>query len=188
MPGTRLIPLIFMIALLWHYSRWSPPAREETPAVVRLDPQLLTIALSGKGGAYRLHQFADGAIPENVIKLTDEIAGIDAVGKALQAQPALDGESFEIIMLEDGQATVKRSWMPAAQRLLLQIPLHPDRMSVADWEALPGVGPKLAQTIEADRQDNGDFVAFEALDRVKGIGPKKLEEWRGYFADKKQRK
>lgn len=188
MNGTRWIPLIFLITLLWHYSRWSPPAQEETPAVVRLDPHLSTIALRGEGGAGGLHQFADGTPPESVTKMTAEIAGIDVVEKMLLAQPAIDGESFEISSLDGGKATVRRSWMPATQRLLLQIPLHPDRMTVADWEALPGVGPKLAQSIETDRQKNGDFVTFEALDRVKGIGPKKLEEWRGYFADKKQRK
>jgi competence protein ComEA len=71
--------------------------------------------------------------------------------------------------------------MPARQRLALGIPLHPDRMSHADWVALPGIGVQLATRIEADRQKYGDFGRFEALERVKGIGPGKLRALRQYF-------
>jgi competence ComEA-like helix-hairpin-helix protein len=41
-------------------------------------------------------------------------------------------------------------------------------------ETLPGVGPKLAQEIIAGRP----FKTIDELDRVKGIGPKKLEQLR----------
>jgi DNA uptake protein ComE-like DNA-binding protein len=39
----------------------------------------------------------------------------------------------------------------------------------------------LAAQIEADRQKYGDFGSFEALDRVKGIGPAKLKALRPFF-------
>ena len=42
-------------------------------------------------------------------------------------------------------------------------------------ETLPGVGPKLAQQIIAARP----FRTFTDLDKVKGIGPKKLDQLRG---------
>jgi competence protein ComEA len=71
--------------------------------------------------------------------------------------------------------------MPARQRLALGITLHPDRMSRDDWQMLPGIGEKLAAQIEADRQKYGDFGSFEALDRVKGIGPAKLKALRPFF-------
>ena len=41
-------------------------------------------------------------------------------------------------------------------------------------ETLPGVGPKLAQEIIAGRP----YKTIDELDRVKGIGPKKLEQLR----------
>jgi competence protein ComEA len=71
--------------------------------------------------------------------------------------------------------------MPAAQRMALGIPLHPERMSVEDWEALAGIGPKLAQAIEVERQQNGDFGSLAGLQRVKGIGSKRLAAWEKYF-------
>jgi hypothetical protein len=44
-----------------------------------------------------------------------------------------------------------------------------------------GLGPKLAVEIEADRQKNGDFDKFFALQRAKGNGPKTLEARPEYF-------
>jgi competence protein ComEA len=38
-------------------------------------------------------------------------------------------------------------------------------------EALPGIGPVLAERIVADRAANGPFVTIEDLGRVSGIGP-----------------
>jgi competence protein ComEA len=76
---------------------------------------------------------------------------------------------------------IEQGWMPARQRLALGIPLHPDRMSRDDWQTLPGIGEKLAAQIEIDRQNYGDFGSFDALDRVKGIGPAKLKALRPFF-------
>ncbi|MHA7269280.1 helix-hairpin-helix domain-containing protein [Arthrobacter sp. HLT1-20] len=42
--------------------------------------------------------------------------------------------------------------------------------SAADLDALPGVGPVLAQRIVAWRIDHGPFVSVDALDAVSGIG------------------
>ncbi len=44
-----------------------------------------------------------------------------------------------------------------------------------ELEALPGVGPVLAQAILDYRAANGDFVTLEDLDAVEGIGPQLLE-------------
>jgi DNA uptake protein ComE-like DNA-binding protein len=46
---------------------------------------------------------------------------------------------------------------------------------------LPGIGEKLAAEIEQDRQNYGEFGRFEALERVKGIGPAKLKALQPLF-------
>jgi competence protein ComEA len=38
-------------------------------------------------------------------------------------------------------------------------------------EVLPGVGPRLAQRIVADRVERGPFASVDDLDRVTGVGP-----------------
>jgi len=42
--------------------------------------------------------------------------------------------------------------------------------TVAQLEALPGIGPSKAQAI-VDERKNGKFASIDDLERVKGIGP-----------------
>jgi len=54
----------------------------------------------------------------------------------------------------------------------------------ADWPELiqlPGIGETLAQRIVESRQTDGPFVDHEDLRRVRGIGPKTLEQMRPYL-------
>jgi competence protein ComEA len=50
-------------------------------------------------------------------------------------------------------------------------PLDLDRASAADIEALPGVGPALADRIVAWRDSAGGLGGLDALDCVPGVGP-----------------
>jgi competence protein ComEA len=45
---------------------------------------------------------------------------------------------------------------------------------------LPGIGPKLAEVIVADRSERGRFQTVDDLGRVKGIGPSLLAGVRPY--------
>jgi len=51
-------------------------------------------------------------------------------------------------------------------------PVDLDRADSAALERLPRIGPALAARIVADRRSHGDFGSLEALQRVRGIGPK----------------
>ena len=48
--------------------------------------------------------------------------------------------------------------------------------TVQELEALPGIGPVVAQRIVAYRDEHGAFRTVEELTKVKGIGESKLEE------------
>jgi competence protein ComEA len=48
--------------------------------------------------------------------------------------------------------------------------------STVQLQALPRVGPVLAERIKAYRDSAGPFSSLEQLDRVKGIGPAMLKE------------
>ena len=47
-----------------------------------------------------------------------------------------------------------------------------NRATEIEWMQLPGIGPKLAQRIVADRKLNGPFQNLQTLQRVRGVGPK----------------
>lgn len=56
-----------------------------------------------------------------------------------------------------------------------------NRASAAELEALPGIGPALAQRIVADREVNGPFRRPQDLGRVAGIGEKTLAKLLPYI-------
>jgi competence protein ComEA len=54
----------------------------------------------------------------------------------------------------------------------------------ADWpefSQLPGIGETLARRIVESRAEDGPYVDLEELRRVRGIGPKTLEQMRPYL-------
>lgn len=129
-----------------------------------------------------LCQYFDEESPAAVVKMT--------LGRSVPAELLLDpewtrpltsGERLEIWYESAQIAGLKRSWMSAAARMTLSIPLNPDHMTLADWPALPGIGPRLAERIEHYRQKNGDFGRLDALSDVPGIGYGRISSWREFF-------
>ncbi|MEO5863708.1 MAG: ComEA family DNA-binding protein [Nitrospiraceae bacterium] len=53
-----------------------------------------------------------------------------------------------------------------------------NRATEQDFNALPGIGPKLAERIMEYRQSVGGFHSLDELRSVKGIGKKKFEQIR----------
>jgi competence protein ComEA len=64
--------------------------------------------------------------------------------------------------------------VPTLQRVDL------DQADSVALERLPRIGPSLASRIVADRQQRGPFGSLEALQRVRGIGPKLAEHLAAY--------
>jgi competence protein ComEA len=57
-------------------------------------------------------------------------------------------------------------------------PLNINTANAEALQALPGIGPLLAERIVADREAHGPFRTVEDLLRVPGIGPKRWERIR----------
>ncbi len=71
--------------------------------------------------------------------------------------------------------------LKAADPPAVKFPVDLNRVSRLQLEAVPGIGPVLAQRIIDYRKAHGPFSSLEQLDEVKGIGPKTLERLRKYF-------
>jgi competence protein ComEA len=61
-------------------------------------------------------------------------------------------------------------------------PIDLNRAGRAELLQLPGVGPHLAERIEAYRRDNGGFRSVEELGRVPGVGPATLARLRTWVS------
>lgn len=62
-----------------------------------------------------------------------------------------------------------------------QYKLDINTASWVEWSQLDGIGETLARRIVADREQNGPFRSVEEISRVKGIGPKTLENIRPWL-------
>jgi competence protein ComEA len=67
---------------------------------------------------------------------------------------------------------------PGASNLALAGRIDINTAPAAELELLPGIGPTLAARIVADRAEHGRFTTLDALERVRGIGPKTVDSLR----------
>ena len=82
----------------------------------------------------------------------------------------------KITIDKDGSAKIGQ--MSGEKHLIFSIPLDINKTTAQDFEALPGIGPKLAEEIIATRKRLGGFKTIGDLKKVKGIGDKKFEKIR----------
>ncbi|MGE4543643.1 MAG: ComEA family DNA-binding protein [Pedobacter sp.] len=179
--GTVLLVTVLLSILMFRISRVAPPVRDEFPAFYVNNPEHVTIYLGSGFKNKGYHQIIDGMLIEDVIHM----AGFQVppnLGKSLAEKgPLRSGEGLEISSRDLEVIEVERFFVPAAQRITLGIPLHPDTMKANDWQALPGIGPRLAERIVVDRQKNGEFGSLKALTRVKGIGNGTIKRLKEFF-------
>ncbi len=180
-PRGILLLLVLMLTLVSvQYGRVLFPEREGHPVSFN-SPKSKWIFLGPGFPNPGVHQIIDGETPRSVIQMAfggrklilpkDE--GLDRLLKS--------GESLDVHMKDIEIIEFFRNWMPASQRIVLGIPLHPANMKGDDWLVLSGIGEKLAERIEVDRQKNGEFGSLEDLQRVSGIGVKRINAWKDLF-------
>lgn len=97
------------------------------------------------------------------------------------AVPIGNGEALQLLVSSSGKAHVTRGTIPAAERLVMGIPLDISSISEAELETVPGIGPALAMRIIQYRQNNGGSMSVQDLLLVEGIGEKKFAALRTFF-------
>jgi competence protein ComEA len=93
----------------------------------------------------------------------------------------------------EGRGTAPRHWVGCAadpgprrdldgkERLVLGLPLDLNRADAGELALVPGLSPRLAAALVADRAARGPFESVEEMERVKGIGPGRLGKARPYL-------
>lgn len=179
--GLLLLVVLMLLTAGIQYGRVDLLAEENPPTVFVGQSDGIWVELGEGFPVPGVHQFIDGMTLRVVIQMTTGNKGlVPCENNALDS--LLVSGDFISLKLEGAEiVNVNRGWMAASRRMILHIPLRPQNMTAADWLALPGIGIKLANSIEQDRQKNGGFSSFEELERVPGIGPGRLAAWKKYF-------
>lgn len=92
-----------------------------------------------------------------------------------------NGEALQLLVSSSGRALVTRGTIPAAERLVMGIPLDISSISEPELEKVPGIGPALARRIIQHRQNNGGKMSIKDLLLVEGVGEKKFAALRSFF-------
>jgi competence protein ComEA len=177
--------IIFLVATGFaatHFHEGHPPSHQDgSVAFVPLTSSRVIIRLGGMVPAPGVYTFPDGVTVADVIKLTGVFPAARMAGKPSFPGRLTSGKSVTVAGENPQQLEISVKTMKAGERMLLGIPLDPDQMDRADWEALPGIGPKLAKNMADDRQIYGDFHTVEAIRRVPGMEDKKFTTIKKYF-------
>jgi competence ComEA-like helix-hairpin-helix protein len=126
---------------------------------------------------------SDSAPDTRVVPLVGGLLLLGALGALLQLWPARTeapascgrpASTSERLRCDgEGESAGARGWL-VGQALEL------NKATAVDLRALPGVGPKTAAAIVAEREARGPFTDVDDLQRTKGIGPKtvtRLRPW-----------
>ncbi|MGB9856670.1 MAG: helix-hairpin-helix domain-containing protein [Dictyoglomaceae bacterium] len=133
-----------------------------------------------------------GAVKEpGVYKLLEGSRVIDGIQAAGGALPSADLDKLNLAdYLEDGcKIFVPEKILPSnpsfkSEKEVVQknnISSNSNKVNInyaseKELENLPGIGPSLARRIIEYREQNGPFKSLEDLEKVKGIGPRKIEQ------------
>lgn len=151
-----------------------PVAQRLAPVVARATPKLVVHVVGAvrRPGLYRL---------SSASRISD------AVARAGGATPRADLALVNLAApLADGTQVVVPGRVPPVSdaadapsgRTVAAGPVHLNTATLAELEALPGVGPITAQKIIDFRRRHGAFSSVDELDAIPGFGPARLEQLR----------
>jgi competence protein ComEA len=129
--------------------------------------------------------------PRRLATLTVLLAlGVPPAWRALAARPATPRPACA----PAGRGDPPRHWLGCGadpgpprdladeERLLLGLPLDPNLATARALAFVPGLTARLARAVVEDRQARGPYADVEGLDRVEGIGPRRLAQARAALA------
>jgi competence protein ComEA len=164
------------------------PTEPSTP-VEQPPPSEVVVHVSGavkQAGVYRLAP--DSRVADAIEQAggATEHADLDALNLA---EPLQDGQKIHVPRKGETSATAvinapptraPRSAPQATAVAATQFPINLNTATAEQLEAIPGIGPVLAQRIIEYRQTRGRFQSVDELLEVRGIGSKRLESMRPY--------
>lgn len=178
--GSLIVALVIVFMLF--YVQQGILAPQVSPVFVEtLSSEKLFVELSGDLFCCSSRQVVEVSSVKDLLCYVNDESDRSILINYLKRHALIDGQSIELNRESNILHAACSKFMSAGRRMTLGVALHPDRMTVEDWSALPGVGESMARTITTNRAQYGDFYTYEALSRVRGIASKSLDRWREYF-------
>ncbi|WP_327291166.1 ComEA family DNA-binding protein [Streptomyces sp. NBC_01198] len=144
-----------------------PPAAVPAPVAATKAPSL-TIDIAGKVARPGLRRLPAGSrVADALVAAGGPLPGTDTTALNL-ARPLADGEQLLVGLTPPAASTTSTTDAPPGT------PLSLNSATAPQLDALPGVGPVLAQHILDFRTQHGGFTTLQQLRQVPGIGDHKF--------------
>lgn len=150
--------------------------RARAPASAGGGAAAVVVHVVGAVRAPGLYELAEGArVADAVRRAGGATARADLAGLNLAA-PVADG--IQILVPRRGPESAGASGPRDAGAGATPAKVSLSSATLAELDALPGVGPVTAQKILDHRQAHGGFRSVDDLDAIAGIGPARIEQLR----------
>ncbi len=151
------LALALVVALVWWSAR---PFGESAPGgdpvgLASVSALPLVVDVAGAVASPGVQELPGGARVRDAIGAAGGFLDGAERSSINLARPLVDGEQIYVPVAGEDRSG----------------PVNVNAADAGALEALPGIGPVLAERIVADRAANGPFVAIDDLERVSGIGP-----------------
>lgn len=170
--GVFLIVCLFSIGVV---TRGHPQQVIETAPVI-VSPPLLVIDVAGgvkTPGVYSLP--ADSRVMDAIKSAGGVKKGMD-MSEINLARLLRDGEQIFVDPLVVTNPSIRAATVRSVKKK--NGPVNINRASAQELDALPGIGPVLAERIIKFRKVNGPFSLPEDLQKVSGIGSSKFAQFK----------
>lgn len=149
------------------------PIQLQPPA----SPAPLRVHVSGAVNRPGVYTLPTGSIAQDAINAAGGATSQASYATINLASPLRDGQLVILGSIDD---STPRSNSNSMTTLTSSTQINVNTATAPELEGLPGIGPSLAASIVAFRQENGPFIELEDLLSVSGIGPAKLEQIRSF--------
>ena len=177
---------LWLVLLALTLSLFIPKGHETPPgggsvAFLHGGSRVTTLRLAGDVPHPGVYEAGERDTVRELLRQAAPEVAARVTGDRLASSPLADGDLVTVSEGPGGAITLARGTIPARERLVLGIPLDPARMTGADWEAVPGIGPALTARIMAHARQRGGIRTLDDLRGVDGIGERTLDRLRPLF-------
>ncbi|HEU5434634.1 MAG TPA: helix-hairpin-helix domain-containing protein [Thermomicrobiales bacterium] len=176
--ASAAVGLMVVYALMSALDERSAPEIVIQPAAT---PSALVVAIAGAVATPGVYRVAPDARLGNVVDAAGGFTAHADLAALNLARRVSDGDKIVIPTLAEPPVAVASergdaSSTPPAETSAAALDLN--AASADELDALPGIGPVLAQRIVDDRTQNGPFATVDDLARVQGISPRMVDALR----------
>jgi competence protein ComEA len=176
------VVLLLILTMGYLFFRGGDPGRDEGKAAESFLGRAkgeIVAALRGDEDGEGVYSLPAGATVRDLLRAAGReippVAGAGELDRRLK-----NGERVTILPPGKGAPAFAVDEIPAAQKMVLGVPVDLNRASLEDLERLPGIGRKTAEAIVRYRETEGPLKSLEDLKKTGLAGDRRIDEIRRF--------